>query len=251
MSVSVLLSLLGMFAYRDTTLVQVEGVIVRHCHHWVVTSPVDGTVTQLPITTGGRVVAGQPLALVFGPPTPPSSFTPVRDERASPRLQLRHAPTDGIVAYTHVQPGQPVTAQQPLLTLWPAPSERIVAFVLPRSTITDFQPGDTVILRFPDQPTWHPQTGRIRDVGGGGSSPDDTTAMPLEPEAQVLVGLERDMPWSTTGRRTVRANVDVLVRRRHRWADLGVQALDWAAKELLHNLIRPITELPDAIEASA
>ena len=146
-------------------------------------------------------------------------------EEANGQLSIR-APLDGMVANRLIEPGQAVTAGQPILSLLPQGSQLQAQLFVPSSAVGFIEPGDRVLLRyqaFPYQKFGH-HGGSIIRVSYSSILPSKNGKDDGEPYYRVIVALDTQTVTaygkSEPLRPGMKLDADILGERRklYEWA---------------------------------
>lgn len=146
-------------------------------------------------------------------------------EEANGQLSIR-APLDGMVANRLIEPGQAVTAGQPILSLLPQGSQLQAQLFVPSSAVGFIEPGDRVLLRyqaFPYQKFGH-HGGSVIRVSYSSILPSKNGKDDGEPYYRVIVALDTQTVTaygkSEPLRPGMKLDADILGERRklYEWA---------------------------------
>ena len=136
------------------------------------------------------------------------------------------APLDGMVANRLIEPGQAVTAGQPILSLLPQGSQLQAQLFVPSSAVGFIEPGDRVLLRyqaFPYQKFGH-HGGSVIRVSYSSILPSKNGKDDGEPYYRVIVALDTQTVTaygkSEPLRPGMKLDADILGERRklYEWA---------------------------------
>ncbi len=146
-------------------------------------------------------------------------------ESEARRAVILRAPSDGIVGNLLVYPGQPVAAQQPLMTLLPRDTRLRAELWVSSRAVGFVSPGDRVVLRYQAFPyqKFGRHAGRVAEISRSAMSSGDLTRLLgqdikeqryrviVELGSQNVVAYGRQEPL----RPGMALDADILLERRH------------------------------------
>lgn len=146
-------------------------------------------------------------------------------ESEARRAVVLRAPADGIVGNLLVYPGQPVSAQQPLMTLLPKDTRLRAELWVSSRAVGFVSPGDRVVLRYQAFPyqKFGRHIGRVAEISRSAMTSGDLTRMlgqeVKEQRYRVIVDLENQDVLAYGRKEPLRPGMaldaDILLERRH------------------------------------